>query len=289
MTSTSTPKARAGVVNIRKQFRKTKLCSYHLAGRCTFGAQCFYAHNPEDIQSAPDLKKTKLCTAWQEGTCERGATCEYAHGAKELRSTNAVYKTVQCQWYMAGHCSLGQSCRYAHGVEDDHNVPNEEEGPKRKRNKKKKEKKDSNGPPLPLEQLPINSQFCQFTGFESFKGQEEILQQIVSLCSQLEREEVPHLGLNPFLPTPMLDPASLDSSPSARSSKGYPGSYTPSTVASTTASPHFMPVDLAPGGEDCLFGMKPLLFNDKVNAQGSVNGVAPVKMPVSLFTNGPFL
>jgi hypothetical protein len=193
---------------------------------------------------------------------------------------------------MAGHCSLGNSCRYAHGVEDDHNVPNEDESPKRKRNKKKKEKKEAQ-PHLPLDPMAaVNPQF--FRGFDAFKGQEEILQQIVSLCSQLEREDLaaPHLGLNPFLPSAL----SLDGSPTAKPGKGYPGagSFTPSTVASTNASPHFMPLDLAPDGgaeaDNILFGMQPLLFNDKVSPQGSMNGGPPINLPTSLFANGaPFI
>jgi hypothetical protein len=282
---------RAGVVNIRKQFRKTKLCSYHLAGRCTFGAQCFYAHNAEDVEASPDLKKTKLCSAWQEGTCDRGANCVYAHGAKELRSTCAVYKTVQCQWYMAGHCSLGQSCRYAHGVEDNHNVPSEE-SPKRKRNKKKKEKKTESIPELPVvdQTLPINPEFLR--GFESFKGQEDILQQIVALCGQLKPDELtPHAGLNPFFPSPYIDPSAFDPSPTAKPKMGYSGSFTPSTVASTNASPHFAPMDLEASvgvADSCLFGMKPLLF-DKVHPNGSPDAMAAMNLPVSLFArDGPF-
>jgi hypothetical protein len=256
---TDSPKARSGIVNIRKQFRKTKLCSYYLAGRCTFGSQCFYAHNPDDVQDAPDLKKTKLCIAWQDGTCANGADCGFAHGAKELRSTTAVYKTVQCQWYSTGHCSLGSSCRYAHGDMDDRSKLTTDESSKKK--KKKKTSKDKK-PELPVAQdgpvcppcMPVpnvgptfdpvaaavQSEFLR--SMESLqKGNGDVLQQIVNLCTrlQLTPEDLPP---PPGLPSPYRVPADAygKSSPKA----GFEGLSTPSTVASTAASPQFSPLDL---------------------------------------------
>jgi hypothetical protein len=259
---TDSPKARSGIVNIRKQFRKTKLCSYYLAGRCTFGTQCFYAHNPEDIQDAPDLKKTKLCIAWQDGTCANGSTCGFAHGAKELRSTEAVYKTVQCQWYSTGHCSLGSSCRYAHGdVEDRSKLTNADESSKKK---KKKSKSKDKKPELPLSgestssSMPatvpagahydpvaaaVQSEFLR--SMESLKGNGDMLQQIVNLCSrlQLKPEDLPPPP--PGLPSPFQAGADTRYSKVRDSPKpGAQGLSTPSTVASTAASPHFSPLDL---------------------------------------------
>jgi hypothetical protein len=243
-------------VNIRKQFRKTKLCSYYLAGRCTFGSQCFYAHNPEDIQHAPDLKKTKLCIAWQDGTCSNGADCTFAHGAKELRSTDAVYKTVQCQWYSTGHCSLGSSCRYAHGETDDRSKVNQADESSKK--KKKKSKGKDKKPELPLSNdgaMPVcppcqpvmdpvaaavQSEFLR--SMESLKGNGDMLQQIVNLCSrlQLKPEDLPPPP--PGLPSPFRAPA--DAHGKASPKQGVEGLSTPSTIASTAASPHFSPLDL---------------------------------------------
>jgi hypothetical protein len=253
------PKARSGIVNIRKQFRKTKLCSYYLAGRCTFGTQCFYAHNPEDVQHAPDLKKTKLCIAWQDGTCSNGANCGFAHGAKELRSTTAVYKTVQCQWYSTGHCSLGSSCRYAHGDQDDRSKLNADESSKKKKKKSKSKKPElpvsteaassSSMPmPIPMAAVPtfdpvaaaVQSEFLR--SMDSLKGNGDMLQQIVNLCTrlQLTPEDLPPPP--PGLPSPFRVPA--DAPGKATPKSGPLGLSTPSTIASTAASPQFMPLDL---------------------------------------------
>jgi hypothetical protein len=246
-------------VNIRKQFRKTKLCSYYLAGRCTFGSQCFYAHNPEDIQDAPDLKKTKLCIAWQDGTCANGADCGFAHGAKELRSTEAVYKTVQCQWYSTGHCSLGNSCRYAHGDTEDRSKNNADESSKKKKKKSKgKDKKPElpvTGPVCMPVQTPVvaapfdpvaaavQSEFLR--SMESLKGNGDMLQQIVNLCSriQLKPEEMPPPP--PGLPSPFRANDVYYGKPTTPKPGATPeGLSTPSTIASTAASPHFAPLDL---------------------------------------------
>jgi hypothetical protein len=252
------PKARSGIVNIRKQFRKTKLCSYYLAGRCTFGTQCFYAHNPEDVQGAPDLKKTKLCIAWQDGTCANGADCTFAHGAKELRSTTAVYKTVQCQWYSTGHCSLGSSCRYAHGESDDRSKLNANDSSKKKKKKKSKDKKQdlpvsnegASSMPAPLPAVPafdpvaaaVQSEFLR--SMESLKGNGDVLQQIVNLCTklQLTPEDLPPPP--PGLPSPFRAPADANGKGSPKPGAIPEGLSTPSTIASTAGSPQFSPLDL---------------------------------------------
>jgi hypothetical protein len=222
-------KSRVGVVNIRKQFRKTKMCSYHQAGRCTFGAQCFYAHTPEEMESAPDLKKTKLCTAWQEGTCSK-SDCQFAHGAKELRSTTAVYKTVQCQWFGTGHCSLGAACRYAHGDVEDRSAALPQEGKKKKKKSKKAQpKNDMAAFPFP----GLNTEFMR-----NLDGQQkDILTQIVALCSQINADGLPRPPPGLELPVnPMLFPEE-------KFSGVHAGLATPSTIASTNPSPLFLPTD----------------------------------------------
>jgi hypothetical protein len=231
----SSTKNRVGVVNIRKQFRKTKMCSYHQAGRCTFGAQCFYAHTPDELSDAPDLRKTKLCTAWQEGTCSK-ADCQFAHGAKDLRSTSAVYKTVQCQWFATGHCSLGMACRYAHGVQEDRSeatcIPCPQEGTKKKKQKKNKDKKEKAevAPQIPIG--PLNPEFLR-----GLEGNSDILSQIVALCSQISADPraAPPPGL---MMSPLLVPADAEGKFSPP-----PGLATPTTIASTNPSPLYLPTN----------------------------------------------
>jgi len=258
------------VVNIRKQFRKTKMCSYHLAGRCTFGASCFYAHSQEDIQDAPNLSKTKLCIQWQQGQCQLGSKCKFAHGAKELRSTNAVYKTVLCQYWPKGHCSLGNACRYAHGTVEHRQVKEAEPKPK-----KKKARGDAPAvepfapapraapPPMPalpnglpsgfpgtltgpaVPAFPAGFAMPPMPGFPGMPNpaagnldpqQTEILRSIVSLCSQLQ-----DMGGNTTTSGAAPEPETPMSGASAKTA-GL-GFTTPSTIASSTTSPSLRPQD----------------------------------------------
>jgi hypothetical protein len=72
----------------RFQFRKTRLCSFYMEGRCSKGAQCGFAHDMEQVETPPDLTKTSLCPKWQKGQCKHtAATCKFAHGKHELRTT----------------------------------------------------------------------------------------------------------------------------------------------------------------------------------------------------------
>jgi hypothetical protein len=74
----------------RGQFLKTKMCRFYEAGQCRFDEACPFAHSPEDLTVAPDLKKTSICTAWQRGGCKLSSDdCPFAHGDEELCLTNA--------------------------------------------------------------------------------------------------------------------------------------------------------------------------------------------------------
>lgn len=74
-------------------FRKTKLCSFFLEGRCRHGEQCTFAHGEVDVNFLPDLTKTSLCVAWKAGTCHLSAkSCRFAHGKHELRSVLPIMK-----------------------------------------------------------------------------------------------------------------------------------------------------------------------------------------------------
>jgi len=112
------PEAKKGGL-FRKQFRKTRLCRYHIGGCCWNGGGCRFAHSSHELQGGPDLAKTSMCTAWMKGSCPFEARdCPYAHGPKELRCTPLYLKTAMCKDFMAGTCIFGESCRYAHGAHE---------------------------------------------------------------------------------------------------------------------------------------------------------------------------
>mmetsp|Transcript_16578 Transcript_16578/g.31319 ORF Transcript_16578/g.31319 Transcript_16578/m.31319 type:complete len:288 (+) Transcript_16578:64-927(+) len=70
------------------QFRKTKMCRFHETGRCRYGDQCPFAHDPSELEELPDLRKTSICKNWQQGCCAFSAEqCSFAHGKEELRKT----------------------------------------------------------------------------------------------------------------------------------------------------------------------------------------------------------
>jgi len=103
----------------RQQFRKTRLCKYHMGGCCWNGGACRFAHSNYELQSGPDLTKTSMCTAWMAGNCPfEVRDCPYAHGSKELRCTPLFFKTAVCKDFIAGTCTAGDSCRFAHGAHE---------------------------------------------------------------------------------------------------------------------------------------------------------------------------
>lgn len=102
----------------RAQFYKTKICLWHLNGRCFMGEDCNYAHSFSELKENPDLRKTTLCTELkQKLTCTNPA-CPYAHSQKELRANNFLFKTSVCKFWKYGRCPAGSTCRYAHGFEE---------------------------------------------------------------------------------------------------------------------------------------------------------------------------
>lgn len=106
-----------GARHVREQFRKTRMCMFHLKKKCALGADCPFAHDQKELQAAPDLFKTKLCCNFFRKKCA-DPMCRFAHGYKELRSTETVYKTELCKWWESGVCNVGDTCRHAHGVEE---------------------------------------------------------------------------------------------------------------------------------------------------------------------------
>lgn len=74
-----------------KLFKGTKLCKFYLAGVCTRGEDCKFAHGTRDLQVMPDFVKTRLCEAFMmSGSCPDGTSCKFAHGKHELRGSYAA-------------------------------------------------------------------------------------------------------------------------------------------------------------------------------------------------------
>lgn len=102
----------------RAQFYKTKICLWHLNGRCFMGEDCNYAHSFSELKENPDLRKTTLCTELKQKLTCTNPSCPYAHSQKELRANNFLFKTSVCKFWKYGRCPAGSTCRYAHGFEE---------------------------------------------------------------------------------------------------------------------------------------------------------------------------
>lgn len=111
------PKKQKLPPHVQDQFRKTRVCNFFQQGRCTWGTTCRFAHQEDELSTAPDLTKTKLCFNFFRRRCN-DSDCSFAHGHHELRATTGIYKTELCRWYEAGECKAGSSCRYAHGLNE---------------------------------------------------------------------------------------------------------------------------------------------------------------------------
>jgi len=89
-TTTTNGQSNAWRSLFRKQFNKTKMCSFFRSGECKYGADCTYAHDASDLTIAPDLTKTTMCVEWQRGCCQKKIEdCQFAHGTEDLRVTPA--------------------------------------------------------------------------------------------------------------------------------------------------------------------------------------------------------
>merc|ERR1740138_986831 len=88
-----------------KDLQKTKLCIYHLEGKCGLGTACSFTHSASEIKNAPDLRKTQLCVKFAEGKCTN-KNCSYAHGEAELKDPPNFKKKI-CKWHAKGNCKNG--------------------------------------------------------------------------------------------------------------------------------------------------------------------------------------
>lgn len=95
-----------------KDLQKTRLCVYHLEGKCGFGSSCTFAHYTSEVKPVPDLTKTQLCAKFAEGKCTN-KNCTFAHGEEELRDP-PNFKMKVCKWNLKGKCRNGTSCGFAH-------------------------------------------------------------------------------------------------------------------------------------------------------------------------------
>ena len=65
---------------------KTRICMYHMQGRCKYGKYCTFAHDKREMREAPvTLLKTKMCPSFYSRMCSNDS-CNFAHSLNELRS-----------------------------------------------------------------------------------------------------------------------------------------------------------------------------------------------------------
>jgi len=95
-----------------KDLQKTKLCVYHVQGKCGLGTSCQFAHSASEIRKAPNLAKTGLCKNFMNGNCEL-KNCTYAHGEAELVNPPS-FKKKMCVWFKQGKCRNGSNCGFVH-------------------------------------------------------------------------------------------------------------------------------------------------------------------------------
>jgi len=65
---------------------KTKMCTFHLSGRCRKRSACRFAHSRKELHPVPNLYRTRLCSKlFSTGTCT-DSECRFAHSEDQLRS-----------------------------------------------------------------------------------------------------------------------------------------------------------------------------------------------------------
>merc|ERR1719387_761572 len=99
-----------------KDLQKTKLCVYHVQGKCGLGSSCKFAHSASEIRNAPNLHKTGLCANFMKGNCNK-ENCTFAHGEAELVKPPS-FKKAMCIWYRQGKCRNGSSCGFIHDLSE---------------------------------------------------------------------------------------------------------------------------------------------------------------------------
>lgn len=98
-------------------FKKTKMCKFHVVGKCTKGECCPFAHNVGELNDLPDLRCTKLCkNLLKHGECTISG-CSYAHNKKELRANVEISSRSKAKPHHSsertGGCALLSKCNTA--------------------------------------------------------------------------------------------------------------------------------------------------------------------------------
>eukprot|EP00930_Biecheleria_cincta_P047836 TRINITY_DN33234_c0_g1_i1.p1 TRINITY_DN33234_c0_g1~~TRINITY_DN33234_c0_g1_i1.p1 ORF type:complete len:313 (+),score=52.94 TRINITY_DN33234_c0_g1_i1:107-1045(+) len=93
----SSEKKSKQVQPVKEQYKATKLCKFFLAGTCTRGSACTFAHTKNQLRKLPDYSKTRMCQQFQvAGYCGKGATCNFAHSKEEMQQA-ALQRKVKAQ------------------------------------------------------------------------------------------------------------------------------------------------------------------------------------------------
>ncbi|EER09966.1 hypothetical protein Pmar_PMAR018611 [Perkinsus marinus ATCC 50983] len=85
------------------------MCIYYLAGGCTEGENCTFAHSPEELANP----KTVMCPSGAKCT---DSTCPFAHDKSELVVGHQRVIQQMCKYIGPGFrgCNAGDCCRFAH-------------------------------------------------------------------------------------------------------------------------------------------------------------------------------
>ncbi|CAE7623187.1 SRK2, partial [Symbiodinium sp. KB8] len=77
------------------QFRKTKMCRFHEVGRCRYGDQCHFAHDPSELKELTDLHKISMCEHCEH--LSHGDNVHSAHWrhAEELRHVHTRLQALE--------------------------------------------------------------------------------------------------------------------------------------------------------------------------------------------------
>ncbi|KAF4675324.1 hypothetical protein FOL47_007942 [Perkinsus chesapeaki] len=104
----SPPTNRNNAERLRKRY-KVRMCIYYLAGGCTEGENCTFAHSPEELANP----KTVMCPSGARCT---DRNCPFAHDKSELVVGHQRVIQQMCKYIGPGFrgCNAGDCCRFAH-------------------------------------------------------------------------------------------------------------------------------------------------------------------------------
>mmetsp|Transcript_41433 Transcript_41433/g.92676 ORF Transcript_41433/g.92676 Transcript_41433/m.92676 type:complete len:352 (-) Transcript_41433:280-1335(-) len=106
----------------RKLFKGTRLCKFFLAGCCSRGEACNFAHSAENLRDCPDFSKTRLCEPFMKsGTCEQGSNCKFAHSRDELRPS--YLSSAKSRRVSSGAVSVDTQAQAPSGMAQDGEQP----------------------------------------------------------------------------------------------------------------------------------------------------------------------